>query len=61
MDTMQKVEKSGNKDKVKKNKKGEQKQWTTGEDLDKLCAVFTTYLTSATNNVPIEAAEPDEI
>ena len=35
--------------KKKKKRKGDDDQWKGSEDVEKLCGIFTTYLTSPSN------------
>jgi hypothetical protein len=44
----------------KKSKKDEEGDWKVGEDVDKLCAVFTNFLTSPANFQHYSEANADK-
>ena len=60
MDLTQKFDRSSSADggaKKRKRRREDDEQWKGSEDVEKLSAIFTTYLTSPSNFVRMEAGE----
>jgi len=58
MDLTQKFDRGKPTKGKKKRKKDEEEQWKGSEDVEKLSAIFTSYLTSPSNFVKLQ--DPDQ-